>query len=136
MKLSIVRIRFLSFVRILVFKFCHTFEFWHFFHNLSFWVLEQFEFFSFITVWFLEFVAISVIEFCCYLRFVTILDFEFLVLSQFEFLSGYNFSHWFWSQLEFQSFITLWVLEFCLSLTIWIFSQFWFGHKISFRFFS
>ena len=82
-----------SFVTILVFEFCH---------KLSSWVLSQFEFLSFVTIWF--FWVSSQFEF---LSFITIWVFEFY----------HNLSFWVSSQLVFLSFITIWVFEFHHNLT-------------------
>ena len=67
--------------------------------------LSQFEFFSFVTIWGLEF--------CHSLRFG--------VLSQFEFYHNLRFgvfSQWF------LSLVTIWVFEFCHNLSFGVLSQF------------
>ena len=54
-------------------------------HILSFWVLSQFKFLSFVTIWFFKFVINSVFDFC------------------------QNLSFWVLSKFEFLSFVTIWV---------------------------
>ena len=74
--------------------YCH-YSYHYYWHNLSFLVLSQFEFFlSFVTIW--------VFKFCH--------NFRFWVLSQFDFLSVVKI--WVFrvlSQFEFLSFVTIWV---------------------------
>ena len=93
-----------SFVPIWVFELCH---------NLSFWVLSQFEFLSFVTIW--------VFEFCH--------DLSFWVLSTFGFLSFVTFRFFIFilSQFLFFSFVTIWVFKFCHNLCFWFLSlfEFW-----------
>ena len=98
------------------FKFCH---------NLSFWVLSQFEFMI-----------------CHNLSFVKFWDW-FFSSSQLSFVII-----WVFSQLEFYhnlSFVTIWVLsqfkfrQILSFVTIWVLSQFWvfgFCHNLSFRVWS
>ena len=79
---------------------------------LSFYVLSQFDFLSFVTVGF----------------FKTLTQFEFLSLSKFEFLIFITI--WLWSKFKFLNFLTIWLwsqFEFCcwcifsLSfVTIWV----------------
>ena len=68
-------------VTILVFKFCQ---------NLSFWVVLQFEFLSYVTIWVFEF-------------FLTIWVFEYF----------HNFGFWVLSQFELSSFVFIWFFCFC-----------------------
>ena len=84
------------------FKFCH---------NLSFWVLSQLEFLSFVTIWVFTF---WVYEFCHNLSFVTIwVFFTTWVESPFEFLSIITiWVFWVSSKLELLSFITILVSNF------------------------
>ena len=111
-------------VTIWVFEFCHTLSFWvlsqfefflnfvtiwvwryvtilvsKFHHNLSliFFILSQFEFLSFITVW----VFLVSWQFV-FLSFIAIWFFEF----------DHNLSSWVSSQYEFWSFIKFWMFEF------------------------
>ena len=119
------------------FKFCH---------NLSFWVLLQFEFFSFVTIWGssqfevchnLSLVTIWVLsrwvfEFCHNLSFWVWSQFEFefchnlsfWVSSKVKFLSCKNLSFWVFSKFEFFSFVTIWFFEFCQHLSYGVLTQF------------
>ena len=93
-----------------------------FYHNFILWVLSPFDFLFY---------------FSCYFSFVTVWDFEFChnlsicVLSQLQFLSFvaiwvkfcHYLSFWFWSQFEFLIFVTISVFEFSHQLglvAIWV----------------
>ena len=111
--LSCHNLTFITIWVLLQFKCCVMSQFgWSFvaiyvlrsFHNLSFWVLGQFEFLSFFTIWVCELVAIWVFDFCHYMSFWVVSQFGFghtfkfwvililvSVLSQHDFLIGHNF---------------------------------------------
>ena len=114
------------------------------FFCLSFWVLSELEFSSFVTICVLEFChnlcfrVLSQFEFYNNLNYWVCCNFRFWVLSQFEFCHILRF--WELSQSEFLSFVTIsvfkvchnlsWVLshfEFliCHNLIFWVLSQFW-----------
>ena len=96
------QVQFLGFITIQVFEFWCYLSWWvlllfelsqfQFFHKMSF-ELSQFEFLHFATIW---------VEFCCYLSFKVLSQFEFfLALSQFEFLSIFFLTIWGFLQFKF-----------------------------------
>ena len=134
---------FCSFVTIWVLEFCH---------HLRYWVLSQFELshfklliFFFFTIWAVTIWVLSQLKVCHNLSFITI-----WVLSQLEFCHSLSFViFWFFEFCHKGSFsfITIWVVKFCLNLSLWVSSQFvllswitiWvfkFHHVLSFLFIS
>ena len=99
--------------------------------------MSQFVFLIFFTIWVFDslfwafdFCHNSSYEFCPYLSFCVVSQFQFfsfLVLSQFEFLSFLKI--WFFELCHNLSFVTIWVFEFCFNLSFWVFSQFGFSHN-------
>ena len=83
--------------------------FW-FCHNLSFWVLSQFEFLIFFTVFFKSFVTIRIFKFCKIFSFwFFFYNLCFSVLSQFDLCD--NWSYWVLWQFEILSFVTILVFD-------------------------
>ena len=137
-------------VRSHFFYFCFYLSFWvlsqfkkEICHNLTFGVMSQYELWSYVTIW--------LVEFCCNLIFIlfrsqiyvlicyAILEFLFWGNLNFIFLFCCNLGFWFvaiwvlqqlsvWllSLFEFFSFVHLWVLTRLSVITIWVFffSQF------------
>ena len=109
-------------VTVRVFEFCKyssVFEFGHnlrfeFCHILSYWVLLQFKWLSFVNIFiFLRFFTIGVFEFCNYLIFCFVLSQLIVnILAQFELLSFFPF--------HFMIFVTVWVLEFGQNMCVWV----------------
>ena len=106
--------------------YCH----YYYYHNLSFWVLSQFDFLRFVTVWVFEFCH-SLIVFVPSWFFLKVFhSLSFWVLSPIEFCHILTF--WVWSQFEFWvlyqfeflSFVIIWVFEFCHNLSFGLLSQF------------
>ena len=111
--------------------YCHYCQYYYY-HNFSFWdvtiwfflVLLQFEYLSFIIIWFFWFLhtffffffllTVWVFEFCPNLSFVT---YWFCEL-------GHSLRFWVLSQFEFMSFVTIWGFEFCHKLSFKVLSQF------------
>ena len=108
--------------------YCH----YYYYHNLSFWVLSQFDFLCFVTIWVFKFcrsLSFQILSEVVFFIFFKIQIFEFChnlifwVLSQFEFLSCHNLS---------LSFVKNLVFEFCHNLSFLVLSQFEFCHNLSF----
>ena len=91
-------------------------------YNLSFLVLSQFDYLSFVTIWVFGFLSqfdfFSFVTICFFFSFVIIwilifVTIWFLALSQFKFLSFVNI----WVLLFMSQIVTNWLFEFCPNLT-------------------
>ena len=79
----------------------------------DFWVLSQFEFLSFVTIWVFEF---------CYSLIFWVIFFSFVTIGVYDVC--YNLRFWFLTQFVFLSFLIIWFFEFCNKLSFWVLSQF------------
>ena len=114
-------------------------------HNLSFWVLSQFEFISLVTIWIFEFCH-NLSFFCCHnlsswvchnliekkkekmLQIFVSLPSLLSLMSQLSLLSLL-------SQMSLLICITIWFLEFGQNLSFWVLSQFEFSSFVTIWFF-